>query len=168
MPIYEFYCPDCHTLYSFFADSSKVRRKPDCPECGRPQLDRRPSTFAMVKPGGGDDDAGEEDDPFAGIDEHRLEGAMDSLAHEMERMGDTEDPRALGHFFRKFGEMTGLELGPKMEDAIRKMEAGEDPETIEQELEDAGDDSLDELFQMKRTALRRSRKPRVDDTLHFL
>jgi hypothetical protein len=121
----------------------------------------------MVRPGGEGDAEDAEGDPFAGIDEQRLEGAMDSLANEMERMGDTEDPRALGQFFRKFGSLTGLELGPKMEDAIRRMEAGEDPEAIEQELGDAGDDSLDELFQMKR-ALRRGRKPRVDHTLHFL
>ena len=167
MPIYEFYCPDCHTLFSFFAGAPRVRRKPDCPECGRERLERRPSTFAMVGPGSSDvgDDGGAED-PFAGIDERRLEGAMDSLAGEMERMGDTEDPRALGQFFRKFGEMTGLELGPKMEDAVKRIEAGEDPDSIEGELGD--DESMDDLFHLKRTVLRRSRKPRVDDTLHFL
>jgi putative FmdB family regulatory protein len=168
MPIYEFYCPDCHTLYSFFADSPRVRRKPDCPDCGRPRLERRPSTFAMIRPGGSDDEAADADDPFAGIDEQRLEGAMDSLTHEMERLGDTEDPRVLGRFFRRFGEMTGLELGPKMEDAIRRMEAGEDPDTLEEEMGDADEDSLEDLFRLKRDVLRRARRPRVDQTLHFL
>ncbi|HVS12550.1 MAG TPA: FmdB family zinc ribbon protein [Thermoanaerobaculia bacterium] len=166
MPIYEFYCPDCHALYSFFAGSPRARRKPECPDCGRPGLERRPSTFAMIRPGDGESE--DEDDPFAGIDEERLEGAMDGLAHEVEQMGDSEDPRALGRFFRRFGEMTGLELGPKMEDVIRRMEAGEDPDALEDEMGGAEEDSLDELFRLKRSMMRRARRPRVDPTLHFL
>ena len=92
---------------------------------------------------------------------------MESLASEMERMGDSDDPRAVGRLLRRFGDATGLELGPKMEDALRRMEAGEDLDEIDAELE-GDEDNLDDLFRFKRRVLRRSRRPQVDDTLYFL
>lgn len=165
MPIYEFYCPDCHTVFSFFAQSTSVRKRPDCPKCGHPKLEKRPSTFAFVK--GGEGDADEDDDLFGGIDETRLEGAMESMAGDLERMGDTEDPRAMGQIFRRFSELTGLELGDRMQEAMQRMEQGEDLEEIESELE-GDDDDLEDLFKIKKKILGRSRRPKVDETLHFL
>ena len=40
MPIYEFYCPDCNTLFNFFSSRINTEKKPDCPKCGRKELDR--------------------------------------------------------------------------------------------------------------------------------
>jgi hypothetical protein len=84
----------------------------------------------------------------------------------MDRVGDSEDPREMSRVFRRFGDLTGLELGPKMEDALRRMEAGEDLESIESDI-DHEDDGLDDFLRVKKGLLRRARKPRVDDTLHF-
>jgi putative FmdB family regulatory protein len=172
MPIYEFYCRDCHTIFSFFSPAVGVDKAPGCPRCRRPKLEKRPSTFAMVRPraeGGAEGD--EDDDILGGLDDERMESAMESLAAEMDRLGDTEDPKALGNLFRRFGDLTGLEPGPRMEEALRRLERGEDMESIESDLdlddeEDGGD--LSELFRLKKKLLRRARRPRVDDTLHFL
>jgi putative FmdB family regulatory protein len=172
MPIYEFYCRDCHTIFSFFSATVGAERTPGCPRCGRAELERRPSTFAMLRRrtgGAGEDEGDEGDDPFVGLDEERVERAMESLAGEMERMGDTEDPKALGTLFRRFGELTGLEPGPRMQEALSRLETGEDIEAIEGDLDLAEDsDDLSELFQLRKKLLRRARRPRVDDTLHFL
>ena len=48
MPIYEFYCADCHTIFNFLArkTSSVV---PGCPRCDRRRLERRVSAFAISK-----------------------------------------------------------------------------------------------------------------------
>ncbi len=165
MPIYEFYCPDCHTVFSFFSQTSKLRKKPACPRCSYHPLQRRPSTFAMVKSFGKNDEG--EPDLFENMDESKLEGAMDSLASQMEKMGDDADPRSMGQVFRRFGEMTGLEMGPRMEEALQRMESGEDIESIEADLED-GDDDLDDLFQLKKRVMKRTQRPAVDETLHFL
>ncbi|MDX1583023.1 MAG: zinc ribbon domain-containing protein [Thermoanaerobaculia bacterium] len=175
MPIYEFYCPDCNTLFNFFSKSADPDRRPECPRCGRPDLEKRPSRFAIGKPPA-DEGAGlEEDDLFAGLDEDRLEKAMMSMAGEIESMGEgaEEDPRAMAHFLRRFGEATGMEAGPRMEEMLSRLEAGEDPESLEQEmggdLDDEGD--LSEWFQLRKKAgeLReRMKRPRVDDTLYFL
>lgn len=166
MPIYEFYCPDCHTIFNFFSTGVVPDVRPACPRCARPQLDRRPSTFATLKHKGEDEPAM----PFDHLDEDKLEGAMASLAQEMGDVDEVEDPRALGRAFRRFGEITGLELGPRMEDALRRLESGEDMESIEAEMDDADldDDSMDDFFRLRRVAQRRKKRPTVDDTLHFL
>jgi putative FmdB family regulatory protein len=178
MPIYEFYCPDCNTLFSFFAARTTVEARPACPRCGRPDLDRRPSRFATLKRAGtaeGDGPA-DPDDPFAGIDETRLEGAMEALAGEMEGMEEGEgpqDPRQVSRFLRRFTELTGLEAGPKMKEMLERLDRGEDPDTLDEELggggEEGGDEDLADFFKLKKAALaRRARRPKVDETLYFL
>lgn len=172
MPIYEFYCRDCHTIFSFFSAAVGVDRLPACPRCQRAKLEKRPSTFAMLRSRGGASEEGEDgDDLFGGLDEERVERAMESLAAEMDRMGDAEDPKALGTLFRRFGDLTGLQPGPRMEEALRRLEAGEDMDSVEGDLDlddEGGDEDLSDLFQLKKKLLRRARRPRVDDTLHFL
>ena len=168
MPIYEFYCPDCHAVYSFFTPSPKDRRQPDCPRCQRPELDRKPSTFAMVAPR--QDEGGGEDDPFDAIDDERLAGAMETLVREAEGV-DEDDPRAMGRMMRRFGELTGLSLGERMEEMVGRVEAGEDIEALEAEMGGEmgeGDEGLDGFFELRKALARGRRKPRVDDELYFL
>lgn len=166
MPIYEFYCPDCYAVYNFFSARIDTTAKPDCPRCQRRQLDRKPSTFATLKHQGEDDEAG---DPFSGLDESKLEGAMESLMGEMGGMENEEDPRAMGRMMRRFGELSGLEMGDRMEEMIRRMESGEDPESMEAEMEaDLDGDDFDDFFKLKKAVAGRRRQPRVVDELYFL
>jgi len=37
MPIYEFYCEDCNTLFNFFSRTVNTDKQPPCPRC-RKQL----------------------------------------------------------------------------------------------------------------------------------
>jgi len=68
------------------------------------------------------------------MDEERVERALDTLAAEAAAMGENEDPRQAARLMRRFTEMTGMPLGEGMEEAMRRLEAGEDPEAIEEEL----------------------------------
>ena len=165
MPIYEFYCADCHTLFNFFSATVDTRTRPACPRCQRPRLERRPARFATLKHGGDS-----EPDPFSDLDEERLAGVMESMMGDIEGMEENEDPRQLARLFRKFGDASGLEFGPRMEEMMRRLEAGEDPDRLEEEMGDdfEEDESLDEFFRLRRRGWRRSRQPRVDDTLYFL
>ena len=173
MPIYEFYCSDCNTIFSFFSKTADTDARPECPRCGRAELERRPSRFAIGRPSGEADlDAGE-DDPFAGMDEERLEQMMGSMAGELDSMGEgDEDPRAMARLLRRFGEAAGMEAGPRMEEMLSRLESGEDPESLEQEMGDVDDEGdLSEWFQLRKKAgaIRdRLKRPQVDDTLHFL
>jgi putative FmdB family regulatory protein len=138
MPIYECYCPDCHTIFSFFSRRVDTETRPACPRCGRPNLDRQVSLFAISKgraetEGGGE--GGDLDLP-AGMDEERLMRAFASLEGEMGSLDD-EDPRQAARVMRKLFESAGLRLGDGMAEAMRRMETGEDPDQIEAELGDA-------------------------------
>lgn len=173
MPIYEFYCRDCHTVYSFFSQRVDVEVSPPCPSGKDHDLERKPSTFATVSTG--DDD--EEDPLLPGVDEARLERAMDQMAGEFANLGEDaeENPQDLARMFRRFSELGGVEPGPMLEDMLDRLESGADLEDVEsefeQEFEDRDDDQADvEQFFRTRKALRdlRRRHPRVDDTLYFL
>ena len=73
-----------------------------------------------------------DDLPF---DEGKMEKAMQMLAGEAENINE-DDPRQAANLMRKLTDMTGLELGPGMQEALKRMESGEDPETIEAEMGD--------------------------------
>ena len=163
MPIYEFYCYDCNTIFNFFARSVNTRKRPKCPKCGVRKLERRMSAFAVTGRAKETDDL--EDLP---IDESKMEQAMQMLAGEAERINE-DDPRQAADLMRKMTRMTGLELGAGMEEALRRMENGEDPEQIEAEMGDILEG--EEPFQMSaKKGGRGARRPAPikDDTLYDL
>jgi len=175
MPIYEFYCPDCHTVFSFFSATVGTEVQPECPRCQRPRLERRPSSFAALRGRAGAEEGDEEGSAIPGMDDERLESAMDSLAGEMGNLseGDAEDPRQIARFFRRFSEVSGLEPGPKLVEMLQRLDSGADPDTLEDEFGggegEEGSEDLSEFFQLKKSLQSgRARRPRVDETLYFL
>ena len=133
MPIYEFYCKKCHTIYEFHSKSINTEKRPLCPECGRVKLERQISLFSAPRHRGEEEDM--PDMPIPDMDESKLAQAMSLMEREAESM-DGEDPRQAANLMRKLTDMTGLEPGPGIEEALRRMEAGEDPEQIEAEMGD--------------------------------
>ncbi len=131
MPIYEYYCPECHMMLNFFARSVSTTRQPTCPHCGRTELKREVSLFAMTGPAR---EGAEEGDDLP-IDESRMEQAVESLASEAEHL-DENDPKAAAQLMRRFSDMTGLRFNDSMQEALQRMEEGEDPEAVEAEMGD--------------------------------
>jgi putative FmdB family regulatory protein len=162
MPIYEFYCKKCHMIFNFFSSSVNIEKRPDCPKCGQKRLERQMSVFSSLKHKGD-----EEDMSMPDIDESKMEQAMSVLAKEAENMNE-DDPRQAANLMRKLTDMTGLDLGPGMEEALARMEAGEDPEQIEAEMGDLLEN--EDPFTLKQKAGRtiKSRPPKVDDQLYYL
>ena len=160
MPIYEFYCEPCNTIFNFFARSINTTAVPDCPRCSTP-LKRRMSMFACIGRAGEKDEMA--DMPF---DEARLSAAMDKLAAEAESMNE-EDPRQAANLMRKFTEMTGVKLGDGMQEALRRMETGEDPDSIEADMGDVLEQE-DPFAPGSSRAQQRRTKPRRDETLYEL
>jgi hypothetical protein len=65
---------------------------------------------------------------------------MAEMEREMSGMDENNpDPRMLGRMMRKMTEATGQAMPPEMEHMIRRLEAGEDPEKLEEEFGDAFD-----------------------------
>ncbi|HDQ00214.1 MAG TPA: zinc ribbon domain-containing protein [bacterium] len=163
MPIYEFYCKPCNTIYQFFSRSVTIEKIPGCPVCDNPKLDRAMSVFAALS-GTSDEDS---DGELSQIDEARMERAMAVLAKEAERI-DENDPKQAANFMRRLSREAGVRLGPKMEEALSRMEKGEDPDDIEADL---GDDlNEDELFvlESRKRNLIDPKKPRRDDRIYDL
>ena len=54
---------------------------------------------------------------------------MQMLAGEADNINE-DDPRQAADLMRKLTHMTGMELGSGMEEALSRMESGEDPESV--------------------------------------
>ena len=133
MPIYEFYCSKCNTIYSFLSRTIQPDKRPNCPHCKKPRLERQVSVFSAT--GSAKEEGGQEGEPKLPMDETKMERAMDALAREADGMSE-EDPRQAAGLMRKFSDMTGMELGAGMKEALSRLEAGEDPDAIEAALGD--------------------------------
>lgn len=164
MPIYEFYCQDCNTIFNFFSKTINTTKKPKCPKCKVKTLSRQMSAFAIT--GKAKEDADLDDLPF---DESKMEKAMQMLAGEAENINE-EDPRQAANLMRKLTDMTGLELGPGMQEALERMEAGEDPDAIEAEMGDLLEAEEPFALAGKKAAAggRRRPAPTRDETLYDL
>lgn len=164
MPIYEFYCQDCNVIFNFLSSRINTDTRPDCPRCGKKEIERQVSTFATI---GKAEASG--DDPMAGMDESRMEDAFGSLMAEAEGMNE-EDPRQMASLMRKFTVKTGMQLGDTMEEAISRMEKGEDPDRIEKEMgESLEGEDLFSFGGLKKKALSRKQEaPAYDETLYTL
>ena len=68
---------------------------------------------------------------------------MMRFASELENM-DENDPRAMAKAVRKMTELAGEPITPAMEEMIRRLEAGEDPDRIEEDLGDALEEEVGE------------------------
>jgi putative FmdB family regulatory protein len=170
MPMYEFLCSDCNTIFTFYSKTVNTTKTPACPKCGHNSLSRMMSRFAVTGSSknkiatDGDSEAGPGSD--LPIDEAKMGKAMETLAAEAEHMNEN-DPRQAAQLMRRLTDMTGLKLGDKMEDALNRMEAGEDPEALEQELGDLDENDLFKIDQGKGN-LSKSRRPapRRDEALY--
>lgn len=165
MPIYEFFCKKCNTIYKFFSRTIDTTTIPKCPKCKRRKLERVFSSFAALskKDKEGGPDAGIPD-----IDESKLESALAMIEKEAEGM-DENDPGQAADLMRKLSDAAGISLGEGMEEALNRMERGEDPDKIEEELGDLlGEDSFQFESKKKKGAKKTASKPSVDETLYEL
>jgi len=96
-----------------------------------------------------------------------MEKAMALLAQEAEGM-DENDPRQAARLMKKFSEVTGLELGSEMEEVMRRLEAGEDPDEVEADMEGLLDEEDPLAPFTKKKLTRKLRPPAKDETLYDL
>jgi len=162
MPIYEFYCRRCNTVFNFFSKSVNTKKIPYCPRCGKVKLKRQMSLFAKVSPA-----RTESDEALPPIDESRMEKAMSMLASEAGSISE-DDPRQAAKLMRKLSDATGLNLGAGMEEALSRMERGEDPEKIEAEMGDLMEGEEPFTLGEKARGGRKRPKPKIDEKLYDL
>mgnify|MGYP002642301466 CR=1 FL=1 len=134
MPIFEYLCPDCNRVYNFLVKSLASAKQPVCPKCGAGDLRKMVSKFAVGSGHRPASPSADEDGPSS-ADDPRLEREMMKLMADAEEAGEG-NPRQLGQLMRRMGELTGERFDATMEEAVRRLESGEDPEKIEEEMGD--------------------------------
>ena len=164
MPIYEFYCKACHTVYQFFARTVNTEKKPSCPRCKNTELKRNVSKFATISVRSGEGGDGAE---LSQMDEAKMEKAMAMLASEADNINE-DDPRQAADLMRKLSDATGLNMGSGMEEALSRLEQGEDPAKIEEEIGDLLGADEPQLLEARRKKGSSKPKPDVDETLYEL
>src|SRR3954467_8158108 len=136
MPIYEYACPKCRVIFNFLSKRINPDRLPVCPRCGNRNMEKQLSQFAMTRKRSDSPESGANDDATPGLDDPRLARAMAEMEQDMAHM-DENNPKHLAHMMRKMKDVLPPGAIPKELDvAIKRLEAGEDPEKIEADMGD--------------------------------
>ncbi|MGI8588117.1 MAG: FmdB family zinc ribbon protein [Chloroflexia bacterium] len=146
MPIYEYGCPDCKRRVSLFYRSvSAAAAAPAavCPNCGGGNLRRLVSKVSYIRA------ANLGDNPNVGgtttadeLADESLYGSYDNDPAgfgEMLNGVDDEDPRSVARWARQMQQQTGEDLGPEFNTALTRIESGEDPDRVMDDLDPAAD-----------------------------
>jgi putative FmdB family regulatory protein len=145
MPIYEFACPKCRVVFNFLSRRVSPSHLPTCPKCGNKKMVRQMSTFAMprgLKESTAPAEAGDEGMPD--FNDPRVMRAMNEMERDMAHL-DENNPKHMAHMMRKMKDLMPPGTMPKeMDIAIKRLEAGEDPEKIEADMGDVLGDFMNE------------------------
>lgn len=73
-------------------------------------------------------------DGMPDMDDPRVQHAMREMERDMDHL-DENNPKHMAHMMRKMQDLMPADAMPKeMNDAIKRLEAGEDPEKIEEDM----------------------------------
>ena len=118
MPNYEYRCLSCRRRFEVFLSYSEYgTRKIACPHCKSEKVQRRIGRIRVARSEAG-----------------RLESMADPGSLE----GLEDDPRALGRMMRQMSHEVGEEMPPEFNEVVGRLESGQSPEQIEQDLPDLG------------------------------
>ena len=118
MPLYEYRCQQCKNRVSVRMSYSEYDNKiPLCSVCESNQLQRIISRVRVSR-----------------SEDSRIESLSDPS-----NFGDVDenDPRSIGKFMRRMGNEMGEDMGPEFNEMVGRLEAGEDPESIESDMPDS-------------------------------
>ena len=139
MPIYEYACPKCRVIFNFLSKRINPDRLPVCPKCGNKKMTKQMSRFAMsrgLKEPAAKTEPESGEPPMPDFDDPRMERAMMEMERDMEHL-DENNPKHMAHMMRKMKDLMPPGTMPKELDvAIKRLEAGEDPEKIEEDMGD--------------------------------
>ncbi len=139
MPIYEFACPKCRKIFNFLSKRVNPDRLPVCPECGNKKMEKQVSRFAMsrnLKEAPAKTESEDSGIPEPDFDDPRVARAMAEMERDMAHL-DENNPRHMAHMMRKMKDLLPAGAMPReFETAIKRLEAGEDPEKIEADMGD--------------------------------
>lgn len=146
MPIYEFACPKCRVIFNFLSKRINNPDTPTCPKCGNKEMVKQMSGFAtprgLPEPSGDPGAGAGEEMPTPNFDDPKVMRVMSEMERDMAYM-DENNPKHMAHMMRKMKDILPPGTMPKeMDVAIKRLESGEDPEKIEEDMGEALDGFL--------------------------
>ncbi len=143
MPIYEFACPKCRVVFNFLSKRVNPSHLPQCPKCGNKKMAKQVSQFAMPRgakeptaPPTGDEAGDGAEMPMPNLDDPRVRRAMSEMEGAMDHL-DENNPKHMAYMMRKLKDLMPAGMVPKDFDvAVKRLEAGEDPDKIEEDMGD--------------------------------
>ena len=105
-------------IFQFLVRHPSKDTLPVCPRCSNKNMERVMSSFSLGRGQFSTSDGLEDDPSLAGLDE--------------------EDPKTMARAIRRMADELGEDLGSEVSEALSRLEAGEDPEKIERDLEESG------------------------------
>ena len=122
MPFYEFLCLECGRKFEQFFSYAEYGKKPViCPGCHHQQVTRRIGRIRVAK-----------------SEERR----MSDLASPEALDGIDDDPKKLAGMMRKMSSELGEDMGSEFNEVVGRLEKGETPEQIENEMPDLGQSGM--------------------------
>ena len=161
MPIYEFYCSECNTLFDFFSRKVDTVTRPPCPQCKAP-LSREVSQIGVLS---GDSPESGDGLGHADMDEGRVEKALEAYGDSLDAAGQTDDPAKAAELLSQFSDAAGIKFNPEIQDTLRRAAEGGDPDAALRDIDAivaSGDTPFSEGKKVRRAP------PRKDPTLHDL
>jgi putative FmdB family regulatory protein len=169
MPLYEFYCEPCHTVFTFRSPRIDTATLPPCPACGA-KLRREVSACAHIVRGKNEAGAAGEGDAAS-----RMDQVMAQMGDRLQALDDGDaDPRDAVRAMRELAAAGGLTFNRDVQEAMARVEAGEDPEKIDETFSEVFDtenpfaDGDDAPGSKAPGWWRRLRGPRRDPVWHDL
>jgi putative FmdB family regulatory protein len=129
MPVYDYTCLECHQRFDIFLTYAEYGTRPvTCPTCGSPRTRRRlPRVRTQVS------------------DSRRMGSLPGDLSDPSALARLEDDPRAMGRMMRQMGREMGETMPPELNEVVDRLEKGQSPEQIEQDLPDLGAGADDDL-----------------------
>jgi len=125
MPIYEYKCDDCNRKVSLFfpsfsaADARTAAGENKCPQCQSTKLTKMMSKASLIRATPSGDN-----------------GLLDPSEQIMDGLNE-DDPREIARWARQMKDSMGpdLDMGPEFDQAIARIESGEDPDRVMDSLD---------------------------------
>lgn len=123
MPNYEYRCLNCRRRFDVFMSYSDYgTRTVVCPHCKSENVQRKIGRIRVA---------------------HSNASRLENMADPDKLAGLDDDPRALGRMMREMSHEVGEDMGPEFDEVVGRLEAGQNPNDIEQDLPDLGGDAGD-------------------------
>ncbi len=131
MPLYEFYCEPCHTIYTFRFPRVDTQTVPPCPICQhalKKEVSRVNCILRKSTPAATDADG---DFSAEEIEDAQRNDLLARMEHRLRALDDADgSPAEALAVMQRMAQESGYQFNDDVAEAFARIESGEDPEKV--------------------------------------